>query len=246
MNNKIIKLDDITIESITKAMIFHSGEAFATTTQIAKYFGMRHDNLVAKIRAFYSFNDLIKSLKIKELKRTYRGNEYLYYELNADAFAFICLSITGKKAEAFKWVFIEAFKQAALEAITAKVSIEANKANEKWIEARDHGKDTRKLLTDKIKEFCLYSEQQRGSPYKPCPYYKHITNAIYTYIGVPIPKAGKSPRDVYSGDIVEAIEAAELEVIDLLTEVMEAGENRKGIKQHITKRLKQNAVGNIV
>jgi len=234
-----IKLDSLAIENISKAMLFHSGEPFATSAQIAKYFGIRHDNLISKIRTFHSFNDLIKSLKIKELKRMYRGNEYPYYELDADAFSFICLSITGKKAEAFKWVFIEAFKRATTEAISARVTIQANRTNEAWIEARDHGKNTRKLLTDKIKEFCQYAEQQRGKPYNMCPYYKHVTDAIYAYIGVSIPKAGQSPRDVYSGDIVEAIEYAELEVIELLDEIMTSKGTRKDIKHHIASRLKK-------
>ncbi len=239
----LIKQNNLTIEKITKAMLFHSGEPFATSTHIAKHFGIRHDNLISKIRAFYSFNDLIKSLKIKELKRTYRGNEYPYYELDADAFAFICLSITGKKAEAFKWVFIEAFKKATLEAITAKVSISVNRANEDWIKTREKSKDSRKLLTDKVKEFCSYAEAQRGNPYKnaKCPYYKHVTDAIYSYLDIEAPTGGKAPRNVYSGDIVEDIEAAELEVIELLAEIMDVQGSRSGIKKLIIEHLRRTA-----
>ena len=124
--------------------------------------------------------------------------------------------------------------------------IEANYENQEWLETRDHGKNIRKLLQEKIKKFCQYAEQQRDSPYKSCPYYKHVTDAIYTFVGIKAPKGGKTPRDVYSGDIVEAIESAELEVIKLLDELIEAGKSRKGIKQHIANRLRQNEVGNIV
>lgn len=238
MNNTIIKPYDLKIiESITKAMIFHSCEPYASSTQIAKYFGIRHDDLLRKIRAFHSFEDLKTFRKITEQIRVIKGRKYPFFELDADAFTFICMSVTGKQAEAFKWGFIQAYKLATTEAISARVTVQANRANEVWIEARDHGKDTRKLLTDKIKEFCQYAEHQRGKPYKMCPYYKHVTDAIYAYIGVSIPKAGQSPRDVYSGDLVEAIETAELVVIELLDEMMEMNVSRKGIKILISERL---------
>jgi transcriptional antiterminator Rof (Rho-off) len=125
------------------------------------------------------------------------------------------------------------------EKVSARASISANKANAKWIEARDHGKDTRKLFTDKVKEFCEYAEEQRGKPYKLCPYYKHITDAIYDFIRVSVPRADQSPRDVYSGDVVESIESAELEVIKLLGEIIESNKSRKGIKPLIMDRLKE-------
>ena len=98
------------ITNIIKAMIFYSGEPFATSTQISKYFGMPHNDLLKKIRAFHSFDELISLGKISHRIRHIKGREYPYYELDADAFSFICLSITGKQAEAFKWSFIEAFK----------------------------------------------------------------------------------------------------------------------------------------
>ena len=234
---KIISEEHISIEKIIKSMLYYHGEPFARSNQIAKYFGKPHNDLLKKIRSFHSYEELKRLGKISHRIRTIKGREYPYFELDADAFAFICLSITGKKAEAFKWVFIEAFKKTTLESITAKVSISANKANEKWLEARDCGKDTRKLLTDKIKEFCQYAEDQRGESYNNCPYYKLITDAIYSFIGVSAPKAGQNKRDVYSGDIVEAIETAELEVIEFLGEIIEANGSRKGIKPLIINRL---------
>lgn len=243
---QIIAQEHISIEKITKSMLYHHGEPFATSTQIAKYFGIKHKNVLQKIKSFHSFNELVSRLKIQPRKRTIRGKEYPYFELDADAFAFSCLSITGKKAEAFKWVFIEAFKKSTLDATTAKVSISANKANNKWIAAREHGKDTRKLLTDKIREFCIYAENQRGTTYGGfCPYYKIVTDAIDSFVGVDSAKSGKTPRDVYSGERVEAIEIAELKVIELLEEVMDSGGSRKGIKPLIIDRL-THEMGNLV
>jgi Rha family phage regulatory protein len=236
-----IYVDDITIEKITKGMLFHSGEAFTTSTQIANMFGIRHDDLLRKIRSFNSFEMLTESRKIAELKRLYRGQEFPYFELDADAYAFTCLSITGKKAERFKWAFIEAFKKVTAEAISAKVAIQCNKRNDFWIEARHEGKNTRKALQEKIKEFCQYAEEQRGGAYpKTCPYYKIITSAVYEFLGLEAPKASKSLRDIYSGDIVEAIENTEIQVIKILNEFMLINETRKGLKNKIIDRLRSN------
>lgn len=226
-----------TIENIMNAMLFHHGEPYATSNQIAKYFGKPHNDLLKKIRAFHSFEKLIRLGKISQRTRIVKGREYPYFELDADAFAFTCLSINGGKAEAFKWVFIEAFKKATSDAISARIVVQANRANKKWLESREYGKDTRKLLQDKIKDFCQYAKHQRGKPYKVCPFYKLVTDAIYTYFGVDAPKCGQTLRDVYSGDIIEAIEASELKVIELLDEVMDSNASRKGIKLLILERL---------
>lgn len=236
-------IDTLTIEKITKAMLFHQGEPFATSTQIANMFGIRHDDLLRKIRSFHSFDKLVSLRKITERNRINRGREYPYFELDADAFSFTCLSITGKKAEAFKWIFIEAFKKATIEAISAKVAIQCNKANEVWIEARHDGKDTRKSLSDKIKDFCNYAEEQRGESYgKNCPYFKLITDAIYKHLGIESPKGGKAPRDTLSGDRIEAIERAEAVVIDLLDEVMATNGTRKNLKARIIEQLNHNEI----
>ncbi|MDM5264563.1 Rha family transcriptional regulator [Sulfurovum sp. XTW-4] len=226
------------IEQIIKTMLFHHGEPYATSNQIAKYFDIRHDDLLRKIRLFHSFDELISLRKISERNRIVRGKEYPYFELDADAFSFTCLSITGKKAESFKWAFIQAFKQATSNAISARVAIETNKANTDWIAAREQGKSTRKLLQNKIKEFCLYAEKQRGRSYSSCPYYKLITNAIYSCLGIDISKKGATPRDIYSGNIVEAIEHAELKVIELLDDIMVSKGTRKGIQHQIARKLK--------
>jgi len=124
--------------------------------------------------------------------------------------------------------------------------IESNKENKNWCEARDHGKDTRKQFTEKVKAFCNFAEEERREPYDECPYYKDIPDAIYDYVGVPIPKNGQSPRDIYTAKIVEVIEAAEVEVIELLDEWMiDEEELPKDIKALIVKRL-THEVGNSV
>lgn len=235
--------DNLTIEKITKGMMFHGGEPYATSLDIAKHFGIEHNDLLKKIRAFHSFDSLILLGKISQRKRFSRGREYPFFELDADAFVFTCLSITGKKAETLKWAFIQAFKQAARSAISAIIAIQCNKANDLWIEARNNGKSTRKMLSEKIKEFCMYAEQQRGRPYgKDCPYFKIITDAIYDHLGIETQIGGKAPRDTLAGDRLEAIQNSETLVINFLKEIIATNGTRKKLKTRIIERLNQRRI----
>lgn len=243
MKNTLLTPNTLTIEQITKAMIFHSSEPFATSTQIAKYFGIRHDNLLQKIRAFDSYVELNKSLKIKELKRTYRGQEYPYLELDADAFAFTCLSITGKKAEAFKWVFIKAFKLMAVEALTAKIKAEVHKADQLWNEVRTHGKIVHRGYTDAIKEFCAYAEEQRGNPYsidkngnatnKLCPYYIHFQKVAYQKADINFRKGILPKRNSLGDTELERLEVIESDIAKMVLELIDSGLHYKKIFQAV-------------
>jgi len=232
--------DDLTIGNITKAMIFHSGEPFATSTQISRYFGIRHDNLLRKIESFYSFDQLIGSSKLRSQTRTIRGKEYPYYELDADAFAFTCLSLTGKKAEAFKWVFIEAFKKATLEAVTAKVSAQTNLANEKFFALREEGKKKHISFTDAIKALCQYAEEERGYSYDgKCPYFALFHKLVYKTLDIKVSKAHKPNRDTLSPDILEWIERLETYLVNEILGMVEFNIPYRSIYMNCKKSLKK-------
>ena len=106
------------------------------------------------------------------------------------------------------------------EKITLKATAEANRANNEWLEARENAKYTRKELADTIKAFCEYAELQREKPYKQdkCPYYKHITEIVYKALNIKKPKGAYTPRDIYSGAVVEKIEYLEDLLVNLLNE----------------------------
>jgi len=185
---------------------------------------------------------LVSQLKIQPRIRVIKGRDYPYFELDADAFTFTCLSVTGKKAEAFKWAFIEAFKKAPAEAISTRANVAANKNNQHWIEARTTGKKIRIDLTDQIKEFCKYAEDQRGAPYpKVCPYYKLITDAIYQFKNIEQSKGKQPLRDTLSGDKVEAVQDPETRVIKLLKHIITSGGSREGIKGQVLEYLRGGA-----
>ena len=56
--------NQLEIKNIVQAMVFHNNEPYATSTQIAKYFGIDHKNILQKIRSFHSYDELISRLKI--------------------------------------------------------------------------------------------------------------------------------------------------------------------------------------
>ena len=223
------------------SQLFQEEVLYVNVTRLAKQFG-KSRNMMYQFFNSNGFNEYIEAYSnvtdnsdVKLIEK--RGGRYGGTYIHSNILMPVLRYLSPEFAVKCDLYIRQKIQQCHDEKISTRAAIQANKKNQKWLEARDHGKDTRKLLTDKIKEFCQYAEQQRGRPYKMCPYYKHVTDAIYAYIGVSIPKAGQSPRDVYSGDIVEAIETAELVVIDLLDEVMDLNLSRKGIKTLISGRL---------
>ncbi len=213
-------LEDLSIEKIAKAMIVHRDEAFASSLQIAKYFGVPHNYLLKKIRAFKGFDKLIKLGKISQLKRTYRGNEFPYFELNAEVFTLTCMSFNDAKGQAFKWAFINAFKEISIQLLTERVRAETNQANAEWLKKRNEIKETRHELTDSIKEFCEMAQAQRGSQYPQgkCPYYSKITSLVYEVLNVQKPKGTQTLRNIYSGTTLEQIEYLEDYLVTLIQE----------------------------
>lgn len=211
-------IEDVSIAKIAKAMLIHEGEPFSTSIQISKYFGISHKDLLKKIRDFGRFDDLISRRKISPSIYIKRGKEYPLFLLDADAFVFTCISINGAKAESFKWIFINAFKQVSAELLTFKVKAETNKANQDWMEKRSEIIEVRHALTDVIKEFCKHAQTQRGSQYpkQRCPYYFKFTNLVYNVLNISKPKGKQTVRDIYSGAMLEVIEYLEELLINLI------------------------------
>ncbi len=203
-------------------MLWHQREPFAKSTDIAKYFGMRHDNLVRKIEDFYSFDEIIGSSKLRSQTRINRGKEYKVYEMDADVFAFICLSMTGEKAEKFKWAFIEAFKISTRKALENGLRVQLNKELEPFILMREDGKKVRLDFTNTMKRLCEYAEEARGSSYvKSCPFYPIYTKLIYKSLGLALPTAGAYNIRDLSVETVKAVEEREVEVAEAVNEMID-------------------------
>ena len=83
MKNTLLTQDNLIVK-ISKAMILHQGEPFATSKQIAKEYGVKHANLIRTIQGLSLFDELINTLKLRLLKYTYRGQERDYFELDEE------------------------------------------------------------------------------------------------------------------------------------------------------------------
>ena len=64
----------------------------------------------------------------------------------------------------------------------ALLSVESNGKNNEWVRARIQSKETRLQCTDVIKDFVEYATAQGSKSAKF--YYKHITNATYSALGL--------------------------------------------------------------
>lgn len=230
----IIKVEDLRIEKIIGAMLFHNGEPFATSNQIAKYFGVDHKNVLQKIRLFHSFDELVSQLKIQPRNRLVRGKEYPYYELDADAFTFTCMSFSGKTAEEFKWIIIKAFKKAAAEALTLRIRAQINLEYEDFHKLRSDGKETHKSYTDSIKALCEYAEKSRGSKYETqCPYFSLIQRLVYKALGIKESKGFKPARDAFSPQLLKKVEKLEKKFADDIFKLIYDEIHYKEIYQHL-------------
>lgn len=229
--------EDYNIRIITKSMLVENGEVFATSTQISKYFGIEHKNLLQKIREFHNFDKLVSQLKIKPRNRMVRGKEYPYFELDNEAFLFTCMSIGGKRAETFKWSFIKGFKRLTNELLITKAKAEQNKLNTDWVNSRENLKDVRKNLSKAINLFCEYAESKRGSKYKKCPFYVLITNAIYKYLEI---NHFIGIRDSLDGRALQMVGLTEFTTKELLEEIIFNDEDYHNIGKKIIKRLEEN------
>ena len=234
MNLPLIKTTDSSelIVKISKAMILHSGEPFATSRQIAKEYGIKHSNLMRLIRDLKSFNELIKGLKIRPLIYQYRNQEFDYFEVDEEVFLLVVGRIRTKKAETSTMNFIKAFRMLLIENVAIKATIAANKANDKLKPIRERGKITRTTLTDAIKAFCAYAVEMRGKSYskkngepKKCPYYVHFTNLSYKKLGLSKPPVDVDRRDVFFIDDIERLEALEQKIADSIINAIDTGDD---------------------
>lgn len=236
--NRLVKPSKFDVSEIASKMLFHANLPYAKSITIAKYFGMRHDNLIRKIEEFYSFDEMIGSSKLRSQTYIKIGKKYKYYELDADAFAFVCLSLTGEKAEKFKWGFIEAFKISTREALKNKIRAEIHLEDEEFMQIRNEGKVVRYDLTEAVKMMCDDAESTRGEKYKRvCPYYRHFTDLVYKYLGLEKPSGNVHRRDVFSKSQLKAIEELEVEVAEAIIVMLNDFEEYHEIYRYIKQEL---------
>ena len=146
-------------------------EAVCSSLDVAERFVKRHTHVLEKIEKILADDSTENSAKC--FKETHykdeSGKHNKMYLMNRDGFTFLAMGFTGKKANEWKWKYINAFNQ--MEAFIKEKTTEA------WIETRKAGKITRKAETDVIKQLIEYAKGQ-GSEHSKMLYmtYSRLAN----------------------------------------------------------------------
>lgn len=154
-------------------------EAVTDSLIIAESFGKKHSDVLEKIERIIS-NSAEKSAQCfkKSYYKDASGKTNPKYYINRDGFTFLVMGFTGKKADAWKWKYIDAFN--SMEKIIREKSTSA------WIETRQQGKLTRKAETDVLKQLVEYAKKQGSG---------HADMLYMTYSKLANKYAGVDKRD---------------------------------------------------
>lgn len=89
-------------------------EAVTTSLQVAEVFDKRHDVVLRKINKILEENHSTQNCGQCFKRSWYKdpsGKTNTMYYINRDGFVFLVMGFTGKKANEWKWKYIEAFNQ---------------------------------------------------------------------------------------------------------------------------------------
>lgn len=89
-------------------------EAVTTSLRIADVFGKAHRSVLRKIEQIISENDSAQNCAQCFKRSSYKdesGKRNPMYYINRDGFVFLVMGFTGKKANEWKWRYIQAFNQ---------------------------------------------------------------------------------------------------------------------------------------
>lgn len=158
----------------------NNDEAVCDSLLVAEKFGKRHADVLEKIEKIIAEDSTENSVQCFKLTSytDETGKSNKMYHMNRDGFTFLVMGFTGKKANEWKWNYINAFN--SMEAILRERSTEA------WLETRQQGKLTRKAETDVIQKLVEYAKEQ-GS--------EHADMLYMTYSKLANKMAGIKKRD---------------------------------------------------
>ncbi|EEE1377267.1 transcriptional regulator [Salmonella enterica subsp. diarizonae] len=86
-----------------------NGRAVTTSVAVAEYFGKRHDNVIQKIKLLDCSSEF-NALNFKDVTYTdAKGEKRPAYQITKNGFVFLVMGFTGKRAAAFKEIYIAEF-----------------------------------------------------------------------------------------------------------------------------------------
>lgn len=196
-------------------------QALTDSLTVAEMFEKRHDHVLVKIEKILT--DSPENSGQCFLKTKYKdasGKWNTKYLMNRDGFTFLAMGFTGKKADEWKWKYINAFN--AME----KVIME--KQTNIWLETRQQGKLIRKTETDVIQKLVEYAKAQ-GS--------QHADMLYVTYTKLANKMAGITKRDSATTAQLNDLSTMERLIANVVLDGIENGVHYKEIYQNSKNRL---------
>jgi Rha family phage regulatory protein len=206
-------------------VLMRNNEAVTDSLIVAKCFEKKHKNVIQKIDQIlqdeYSAQNSAQCFK-KTFYKDSSGKKNPKYIMNRDGFTFLVMGFTGKKANEWKWKYINAFNQ--MESFIREKSTQA------WLETRQQGKITRKQETDTIQKLVIYAKEQ-GSTHADMLYltYTKLANRI----------TGIKKRDEATTIQLNNLSLVEHIILNVIETDIVLGKHYKDIYKDCKKRLEQ-------
>ena len=197
-------------------------QALTDSLSVAEMFEKRHDTVLRAIENKIK-NDSTQNCGQCFFKTRYKddsGKWNTKYLMNRDGFTFLAMGFTGKKADEWKWKYINAFK--AME----KVIMEKQTAI--WIETRQQGKLIRKEETNIIQKLVEYAKEQGSG---------HADMLYMTYTKLANKMAGVTSRDTATNAQLNDLSTMERLIAKVVLDGMEEGKHYKDIYKDSKQRL---------
>lgn len=196
-------------------------QALTDSLTVAELFEKRHKHVLEKIEKI--LNDSAENSAQCFHKTRYKdtsGKWNTKYLMNRDGFTFLVMGFTGKKANEWKWKYIDAFNKLEKVVMERQTSV--------WLETRQQGKLIRKGETDVIQKLVEYAREQGSG---------HADMLYMTYTKLANKMAGITTRDSATNSQLNELSTMERIIAKVVLEEMAEGIHYKQIYKDCKKRM---------
>ena len=197
-------------------------QALTDSLKVAEIFGKQHRVVLRAIENKIK-NDPTQNCARCFFKSRYKDNKGEWrkrYLMNKDGFTFLVMGFTGKKADSWKWKYIDAFNQMEKIITEKQTSI--------WIETRQQGKLIRKGETDVLEKLVEYAREQGSG---------HADMLYMTYTKLANKMAGITTRDSATNSQLNELSTMERVIAKVVIDEMAQGIHYKQIYKDCKARL---------
>lgn len=197
-------------------------QALTDSILVAEMFEKEHKSVLRAIENKIK-NDSTQNCAQCFIKTRYKdasGKWNTKYLMNRDGFTFLAMGFTGKKADAWKWKYIDAFNKMESIIMERKTAV--------WLETRQHGKLIRKEETDIIKRLVEYAKEQGSG---------HADMLYVTYTKLANKMAGITSRDTATNAQLNDLSTMERLIAKVVLDGMAEGKHYKDIYKESKQRL---------